>query len=65
MVMYGKTIANVLGKKDDKIRRVSKKKLYDKKLEGIAKLCMVSVDKVKEIVKSINDLYFSEMLEIA
>ena len=40
------------GKKGDKIHRVSKDKLYQLKTEGIAKLCMVSVDNVKEVVKS-------------
>ena len=51
-VINNRPLAKVLGYTGDKVRSVSKKKLYDKKLEGIAKLCMVTVDKVKEVVKS-------------
>ena len=45
-------LAKILENKGKKVRSISKKKLYDKKLEGIAKLCMVTVDKVKDVVKS-------------
>ena len=51
-VINSEPLAKVLGYKNRKVRCASKKKLYDKKLEGIAKLCMVTVDKVKEVVKS-------------
>ena len=49
-VINNKQLAQELGYKGDKIRSVDYSKLYTKKTQGIANMCMVTVDQVKEVV---------------
>ena len=49
-MINNKQLAQQLGYKGDKVRSVDYSKLHAKKIQGIANMCMVSIDKVKEVV---------------
>ena len=49
-VINSESLAKVLGYKGKKVCSVDYSKLQEKKIEGISKLCMVTIDKVKELV---------------
>ena len=50
-VIYSRSLATVLGYKGKKVRSKNKNKLFDMKCKGIAKMCMVSVEKVKQVLE--------------
>ena len=49
-IINNKPLAEALGYKGKQVRSADYSKLYAKKLEGIAKLCMVNIDEVKEVM---------------
>ena len=50
-VIKSQPLTKYLGRNGRRVRSVDKQKLIDLKVKGIAIMCMVSEDKVKEVLK--------------
>ena len=50
-VIKSRQLAKCLGLKSDRVRNVNKQKLLDQKVKGIAILCMVTEDKVRQVLR--------------
>ena len=56
-VVKSRTFAKHLGLKSDRVRNVNKQKLLDQKIKGIAIMCMVTEDKVRQVLRLWFTLY--------
>ena len=54
-VIYGKTVAEALGYKGDRIRSADYDEIVDMKKKAIAKLCMITTRKVKEVEEKMKE----------